>query len=101
MNKKNSGAIMFVSALAYTGLLFFLPQTLFPESDFAGFHGKQGFRLLLLQFASFLFVGVTGQIISLFATILMIVGIIHVIKGEKKELPVIGKLHFEKSASSV
>lgn len=101
--------------LAYFGPLVFVPMFAAKTSKFARFHTVQGFNLFLLDVAY----GILGGILSGIFTaafwwtapglsfilnliislvwiaiaVLAIIGIVNAAKGEKKALPIIGKLH--------
>lgn len=85
------------AALSY--LIFFLPLLVAKESKFAMYHASQGFNLFLF----FVAVNVLGLMVPiigwfliypigcLLGVVLLILGIVNALNGEKKELPVIGK----------
>jgi len=88
-----------VSAVAYLGVLFFVPMVTKPKSEYAMFHANQGLLLLLAAVA----VNIVGWAIpvlgwflilpigSIFILVLFIMGILNALNGTKKRLPVIGK----------
>jgi uncharacterized membrane protein len=96
--------------LAYLGPLVFVPMFAAKNSKFARFHTVQGFNLFLLDIAYGIVAGVlnaiffaifwgTGLIfsmlfsfISIAILVLAIIGIVNAAQGNKKELPIIGKL---------
>ncbi|HNX14127.1 MAG TPA: zinc-ribbon domain-containing protein [Oscillospiraceae bacterium] len=97
--------------LAYFGPLVFVPMFAAKTSKFARFHTVQGFNLFLAEIAfsivEWILIAIfwaiswkLGSIMStvlgllwLAFTVLAIIGIVNAAKGEKKALPVIGKLH--------
>ncbi len=86
-----------IALLSYLGLLVLVPLLAAKGDDFAQFHAKQGLTLLIAAVIG-MFVGVVPIIgwmlapfISLACIILAILGIVNVVKKQKKELPVIGK----------
>jgi len=99
-----------ISALAYLGILFFIPLVACPESKFGRYHANQGLVLLLLGIVvSIVFAILTSvmfwiswallSVISILSTIawlgilaLCIIGIINTVNGKAKELPLIGKI---------
>jgi len=94
MSKKEKNTTMAV--IAY--IIFFLPLLSNAKDDpFVRYHVKQG----LLLFIGWIVAGVIGYIpfigqmltwlLNLFLFILMIVGIMNAIQGERKVLPVIGQ----------
>jgi len=84
--------------LAY--LIFLIPLLFAKDSAFAKYHTNQGFVLFLLVVA----INIVGSIIpfigwfiiipigNLVVLVLAVLGIINVLKGLKKPLPVIGKI---------
>lgn len=86
-----------VSVLAYLGILFIVPLVAAPNSPYAKFHANQGLLLFLFDIAVGIvalipiigwIVSAVGGVISLVLTIL---GIVNAVKGQAKELPIIGK----------
>lgn len=94
----NADNVKAVSAIAYLGILFFVPLLTNPESDFAKYHANQGLLLLL----TFLVINTVGWVIPVIGwliilpignialLVLFIMGLINALNGEKKPLPVIG-----------
>lgn len=86
-----------MAILAY--LLFFVPLLAAKDSPFAMYHANQGLLLLLLAVG----INIVGTVIpiigwllilpigNVLVFVLFVMGIIHAAKGEKKELPLIGK----------
>jgi len=99
--KKDAEDNKLMGILAYLGILVIVPILAAKESPFAKFHSNQGLILCILWVAM-MFVGIIlafipfiGWLIS-FALyvcliVLMIMGIINVVNGEMKELPIVGK----------
>ena len=103
-----------VCCLAYVfGILFFLPLILYPKDDFAKFHANQSLVILLATIIGEVVLGILsallrsvpvlgvlfGVLCGLFGLIVFvacILCIVGVINGEKKELPVIGKIRLLK-----
>lgn len=95
-----------ICALAYLfGILFFLPLIVYPKDDFAKFHANQSLVVLLVSVIGGAVLGVLTMIpvvgilftilSSLFGVVMLVVcilGILNVVREEKKELPVIGKI---------
>ena len=87
--------------LAYLGILVLVPILAAKESPFARFHANQGLLLLIanvafciiyyiLMFIS-LTLGMIFSILSIGFIVFIVIGIINAVKGEMKELPIIGK----------
>lgn len=75
--------------LSYLGVLVVLPLIMKKDSKFALFHAKQGLVLLAGWILSWL---PFGPIIGIIALIFSIIGIINVLNGEEKKLPIVGDL---------
>ena len=104
--KKDAEDNKIMGILAYLGILFLVPYLAAKESPFARFHANQGCVLFIVEIAFYIVMTILGIIlpfglyiiISLFNfvcgigfLVLVILGIINAIKGEMKELPIIGK----------
>ena len=76
--------------LGYLGILCLIPLLAKKDSKFAQFHAKQGLILLIGEF--FVWVPFFGWLLGLFILILWIMGIINVLSGKMKPLPVVGDL---------
>ncbi|MCX7657109.1 MAG: hypothetical protein N2Z57_00375 [Oscillospiraceae bacterium] len=92
-----------VSALAYLGILFFLPLVAYPESQFGRFHANQGLLLLIFSVAGEIILGIipiVGWILLPFFGIAVLVyfilGLVNALNGKAKELPLIGKIRIIK-----
>jgi len=97
--------------LAYLGPLVFVPMFAAKTSKFARFHTVQGFNLFVIDVAYSIFGGILNAVLVAFfwgfgwllslllsfvwiaVVVLIVIGIVNAAKGEKKELPIIGKLH--------
>jgi len=86
-----------VAILSYIGILFIIPLLAAKDDEFVKFHVKQGITLFIAEvITSFIWVipilgWVVGFGAGIFWFILFILGVINVLKGEKKPLPLIGK----------
>jgi len=102
-----------ISFLSYLGPLVFVPMFAGKNSKFARFHANQGLVLFIIEAAygilyailsaiifaiswRLLFLVTIIGILSLVFVVLAVIGIINASKGEKKELPVIGKIRILK-----
>lgn len=103
-----------MAVLAYFGILVLIPILAAKESKFARFHANQGLILLITGVAYSIFVQVVIKIVSfisyvltgivgialglawLFLLVLAIIGIINAVKGEFKQLPLIGQFQILK-----
>lgn len=91
-----------MSIVAYLGVFCIVPLFIAKDSPYARFHTNQGLLLFLFSLLTSVaglipYVGwIVAAAISVFNCLLMVVGILNVIKGEAKELPVIGKFRILK-----
>ena len=95
--------------LAYISILVLIPIFAVKDSKYTKFHSNQGLVLLIIEviasaiigilvnipFIGWLF-GIIGGLINLCCLVLSIIGIIDVINGKARELPVIGKIRIIK-----
>ena len=90
-----------MAVLSYIGLLVLIPICLGNNSKFVKYHANQGLVLficsMILNFIGSIFsiIPVIGEtltvVLSLGVMILQIIGIVNVINGRAKELPIVGK----------
>ena len=80
MNNNNS-TVKLITILDYIGILFILGFFVEKDNEDVKFHTNQGIILCIFDIA-----------VSIVASILGILGIVHAAKGERTPLPVIGKL---------
>lgn len=86
-----------ITFLAYLGALCFIPLFIAKDSPYARFHTNQGLILFLFGLITSVaglipYVGwIIAAVISIFDTLLLVVGILNAFRGEAKELPLIGK----------
>lgn len=103
-----------MAVLAYFGILVLIPILAAKESKFARFHANQGLILLITGVAYSIFVQVIIKIVAfisyalagivgialglawLLLLVLAIIGIINAVKGEFKQLPLIGQFQILK-----
>lgn len=95
-----------MSVLAYIGFLFLIPLLACPNSRFARYHTNQGLVLFLMELAIGVVIGIfgiipvigiiigglLGSVGGILALVLSILGIVNVVQGQAKELPIIGKI---------
>lgn len=100
----NSNKVMGV--LAYLGILVLIPLLAAKDSPFARFHTNQGIIVLILGIA----VGIVNAIVGLIPVvgtiiqwiliiciwIFVILGIVNVVNGKAKDLPLFGKIRILK-----
>jgi uncharacterized membrane protein len=85
-----------MAVLAYIGILIIIPYLTSKEDPFVKFHIKQGLVLVVIE----LIIYVLGMmmwvlmpilgVINIAVVILSIIGIINVVQGNEKELPLVG-----------
>lgn len=103
-----------MAVLAYFGILVLIPILAAKESKFARFHANQGLILLItgvaysifvqvvikiVVFISYALAGIVGIVLGLawlLLLVLAIIGIINAVKGEFKQLPIIGQFQILK-----
>ena len=107
-----------MAVLAYFGILVLIPILAAKESKFARFHANQGLILLItgvafsifvpvvikiVAFISYVLAGIVGIALGialvlawLLLFVLAIIGIINAVKGEFKQLPLIGQFQILK-----
>ena len=95
MKKLDDNKIIVI--LSYIGVLCLIPLFTKKDDKFVFFHAKQGLVLFIVEIITYfiLTIPVFGWIIAPIASLiwfaLSIVGIINVLGGEMKELPILGK----------
>jgi len=83
--------------LSYIGILCLIPLLMKKKDSFVFFHAKQGLILFIAEAITNLIamVPVLGWVVSVilwaFLVVLSIMGIINVLAGKTKEIPVLGK----------
>lgn len=86
-----------ITVLSYLGILCLIPLLSKKDSKFAQFHAKQGVVLLICEVVTYVvfvipFLGwILGFLATIFWLILAIMGIVNVLGGKTKELPLVGK----------
>ena len=97
-----------VCALSYLSVLFFLPLVICPDSRYGRFHANQALVLLITSVAGNVMFRIAKSILSvvhlgwiagiaswfwgLLVFLLLIFGIVNVLNGRARELPLIGKI---------
>ncbi len=93
--------------LSYIGILALIPYFIKDQSSFVRYHAVRGLNLFLLELIggvatsliALVLPGVgslLGWIVSVAGLVFSIIGIINVVNGEKKDLPLIGTIQFVK-----
>jgi len=97
VSKKGQKNILAI--ISYIGILCLIPILTKEEDGFVKFHAKQGLVLFIAEIITWvIFYALPYQLwflynlLALLWIILSIIGIMNVIKGEQKPLPLIGKL---------
>lgn len=85
-----------IAVLSYIGILVLVPLLTAKEDEFVKYHAKQGLVLFIAEFATGLicWLPIIGWFFGFIAGILWIVlsilGIVNVLAGKKKLLPILG-----------
>ena len=88
---------MLMGILAYLGILVVVPFMVAKDDPFVKFHIKQGLILLVIEVAVWFLTMVIwllapiAMLVNLGVLVLSIMGIVNVVQGHEKELPVVGK----------
>lgn len=91
--------VKIMAALAYLGILFFLPLITHPESEFGKFHANQGLLLLIFSVGGNIIGGIVPIIgwflilpaVGIASLVFFVMGLINALNKEQKRLPLIGK----------
>jgi len=89
-DKKDIEQNKIIALLSYLWLLCLVPLLLKPKSAFCKFHAKQGLVMCIAWL--FVWIPFIGWLIWLALILLSIWGIMNVLKGEAKDLPIVGNL---------
>ena len=87
---------MVMGILAYLGILVIVPFIVSKDDPFVKFHVKQGFVLLSIEVIVWILGSVVWglwmllSLVNLAVVILSIVGIVNVVQGQEKKLPIVG-----------
>jgi len=94
-SKKEDNKLMGI--LSYIGVLCLIPLLTKKDNTFVFFHAKQGVVLFIAEVATAFVAAipllgwVVAPIVSIIWLILAIIGIVNVLDGKQKELPILGK----------
>lgn len=95
VDPEDAGSNKLMGILAYLGVLVLIPLFAAKESKFVRFHVNQGLILLICSVVSW-FVGTLSSglswLLNIAIAVFAVIGIINVVKGEAKELPLVGKV---------
>ncbi len=97
MNSNDINNNKLFAVLSYIWILFLIPLFLAKDSKFARFHANQGLILFILGTVIGLlaaiipFIGFIFWILDIAVFVLAVLGIINAVKGQAKELPIVGK----------
>lgn len=86
-----------IAALSYIGPLVVVSYLMSKDSDFVKFHAKQGLvvfgiEVIWIILSQMFYLYNFNMIVNLATLILSIMGIVYVVQGQKKELPLVGGL---------
>ncbi len=94
---KNFSDNKVTALLSYIGILVLIPLLTAKEDEFVQFHAKQGLVLFVAAIAVSVvgMVPILGWLVALFGglacLVLAVMGVINVLNGERKQLPLIGQ----------
>jgi uncharacterized membrane protein len=86
-----------MAVISYIGPLCLVPILTKEKDEFVKFHAKQGLVLFIGEVAVWIIFGFVpvlwflANLVNILWLVLSIIGIINVTKGEKKEIPLVGK----------
>lgn len=97
-SNENLEEVKVISALAYLGVLFFLPLVVHPNSKFGKFHANQGLILLLFSVIGSFVGGIIPIIgwflivpaVSIATLVFFVMGLVNALNKQEKRLPLIG-----------
>lgn len=88
-----------LAAVSYISILFLLPLLVAKDDNFARFHANQGLVLFLVSVLGTTLLGMIPLVgwlllipFGIFNFICFILGILHALQGEYKEIPIIGNI---------
>jgi uncharacterized membrane protein len=92
-----------MAALSYVSILVLIPYLMAKNDPFVHYHIKQGLVLLVIELAVYVLGMVIWMLypvlglINLATLVLSIIGIVNVVQGKEKELPLVGSFskHFD------
>lgn len=97
-SSENLDDVKVMAALAYLGILFFLPLVTHPNSKFGKFHANQGLILLIFSVGGSFVTGLVPVLglfiltpaVGIATFVFFIMGLINALNKEEKRLPLIG-----------
>jgi uncharacterized membrane protein len=88
-----------MGVLSYLGILVLIPLLMAKDDPFVKFHIKQGLVVFALYIVVWVVMGMLfwrlffiAQLFNLALLVLVIMGIVNVVQGKEKELPIVGSL---------
>jgi len=91
------GQVNIMAVISYIGVLCLVPLLTKEKDEFVKFHAKQGLVLFACEVITWIIIGIIpilwflGNLAGIFWLVLSIIGIMNVVKNEKKEIPIVGK----------
>ncbi len=94
LNLRKVNSMTILAILSYLYILVIIPIIFGSKKPFIQYHTRQGMALLIVWvlFAFSFYLPVAPWIFALFIVVCIIVGIINVVTGHERPLPLIGKL---------
>ncbi|MFH0864320.1 MAG: hypothetical protein V1858_04520 [Candidatus Gottesmanbacteria bacterium] len=93
----DKGKINVMALISYAGPLCLIPLLAGSQDEFVKFHSRQGVLVFIGEVITWAIFGIiplllpVSSILGLIWAVFSIIGIMNVVKNEKKELPIIGK----------
>ena len=93
--KSDEGKIIeILSYITWVGLVIAIVLNIEKKNEFGKFHIRQALLIMIIWLIAvfIIWIPVIGWIIGILLFVLWLLGLIYAIQGQKKEIPVIGKL---------
>lgn len=92
-NFRKFNMMTILGILSYLNILVIIPALFGRKSPFVQFHVRQGIALLIVTviFSFSFYVPILPILLALFIVICIIIGVINVLIGRERPLPIIGK----------
>jgi len=95
--KEKRGQVNMMALISYIGFLCLIPLLMKEKDEFVKFHAKQGLILFAGEVITWIIIFIVpilwflGNLAGIFWLVLSVIGIMNVLRDEKKEIPLIGR----------